>query len=662
MNETRRALIVANSEYQAGFRGLVSPARDAEELARVLGDPSIGGFEVTTILDRSAGAISDAIDVFFNHSGARRDDLLLLYFSGHGVTVEDGHLYLAAADSQFAGSVLRRATAVAAGFVDETMRRSRSRRQILILDCCHSGAFAEGMLVKGELPNLETSFTPVQGKGRIILTASTGRQFAQEDPDGRPDQPSLYTHFLVRGLETGEADHGDGEVQIDELHEYLCEQLRLEAPWQTPTKSGYVEGQLYIARTKVVKPAELPRGLRDAFARSSDLYARLGAVTGLEALLQGEHSGLAVAAREALAQLQETDDSSMVREKARCCLINFDARKAPADNIKCVEPPQPRPEGVKAATETTSTDSYAPVGQARASGGDEGETVGDGSWYRHRYWAALARVAQRRPATAVVAIVVISIIAGVWLALRPAAIPKRPTEGSQTPGPASASASNGGTAPNPPNDSTRKTRVNRVDGLTYVWVPPGEFMMGCSPGDTECDKDENKPPELMQVLNGFWLGQTEVTQAAWKKVNRGDDPSHVKGDQLPVESIDWNQASKYCTAIGGRLPNEKEWEYAARAGTTGSRYGALDAVAWYGNNSAGTTHPVGLKRVNPFGFYDVLGNVSEWTADNYDAETKVSRGGSWYSNSRVVRVSVRSWVEPTNSGVDVGFRCVAEFR
>jgi formylglycine-generating enzyme required for sulfatase activity len=221
------------------------------------------------------------------------------------------------------------------------------------------------------------------------------------------------------------------------------------------------------------------------------------------------------------------------------------------------------------------------------------------------------------------------------------------------------------------SDAKSGTRINPPDGLTYVFIPAGAFVMGCSPGDAECFDDE-RPAHAVQIANGFWLGQTEVTQAAWKKVNGGDNPSHFKGDQLPVESVDWNQASAYCKAIGGRLPSEKEWEYAARAGTAGPRYGALDAVAWNSGNSGGTTHPVSSKQANAYGLYDMLGNVWEWTSDDWAAYPggkvdacagcRVVRGGSWGNFTGFVRASFRGRDEPSFRDLNFGFRCVGEFR
>jgi Sulfatase-modifying factor enzyme 1/TIR domain len=195
-----------------------------------------------------------------------------------------------------------------------------------------------------------------------------------------------------------------------------------------------------------------------------------------------------------------------------------------------------------------------------------------------------------------------------------------------------------------------RTRTNPIDGMIYVFIPPGEFVMGCSPGDRECFDDE-KPRRTVKIAHGLWLGQTPVTQAAWETVMH-DNPSHFKGDQLPVESVNWAEAVDYCKAVGGRLPTEKEWEYVARAGTTGSHYGSLDGIAWHGRNS-GKTQPVGLKQANDFGLYDMLGNVFEWTTTG----RKVVRGGSW---AAAPRVGARYGMVPSKRN-DVGFRCVAEF-
>jgi TonB family protein len=201
--------------------------------------------------------------------------------------------------------------------------------------------------------------------------------------------------------------------------------------------------------------------------------------------------------------------------------------------------------------------------------------------------------------------------------------------------------------------------VNPKDGLRYVWIPPGVFTMGCSQGDTEC-VDNEKPPHEEQIVSGFWLGQTEVTQAAYQRVT-GSNPSAHKGDQLPVESVTWNDAASYCGAIGGHLPSEVEWEYAARGGVPWARYGDLDAVAWHSGNSGGTAHPVGLKQRNAFGLFDMLGNVWEWVLDSYpdsSGSDKILRGGSWRLAPTNARVSRRFVVKPSDSADGRGFRCV----
>jgi formylglycine-generating enzyme required for sulfatase activity len=210
------------------------------------------------------------------------------------------------------------------------------------------------------------------------------------------------------------------------------------------------------------------------------------------------------------------------------------------------------------------------------------------------------------------------------------------------------------TEPAPP----ARALVNQKDGLTYILIPAGSFDMGCSPGDTECFADGKRKPGVR--IEAFRLGETDVTQSAFERV-MATNPSHFKGAQRPVDSVTWNEAATYCSKIGGRLPTEAEWEYAARAGTTGSRYGDLDSIAWYHENSGKRTHEVKQKAPNAFGLYDMLGNVYQWMADWDEAGTYRSlRGGAWDGDSRDVRVSLHGYIWPDGRYNTTGFRCAME--
>jgi formylglycine-generating enzyme required for sulfatase activity len=261
-------------------------------------------------------------------------------------------------------------------------------------------------------------------------------------------------------------------------------------------------------------------------------------------------------------------------------------------------------------------------------------------------------------------------------------------------------------------------RVCGPDGTPagFVAIPPGTFTMG-SPSSEE-GRDSDEVQHTVTLTRAFWLQATEVTQGQWEAV-MGTNPSYNKscGKDCPVENVSWFDAVAYLNALskreglqpcytmtgcsgragggcgsevyctgdyqcsgvafvglgcsGYRLPTEAEWEYAARAGTTAARYGALDAVGWYDANSGNTTHRVATKQANAWGLHDMLGNVWEWVQD-WHAEypsgavsdpqgpasgvNRVYRGGSWFDEARLVRAADRFGGAPANRYDGLGLR------
>ena len=214
--------------------------------------------------------------------------------------------------------------------------------------------------------------------------------------------------------------------------------------------------------------------------------------------------------------------------------------------------------------------------------------------------------------------------------------------------------------------------------IEMLLMPPGRFMMGASPDDLEAESDE-KPAHEVLISKAFYLGRTPVTQAQWQ-AKRGSNPSHFSwrydSPSRPVEKVSWNMIQEFNTLTGLRLPTEAEWEYACRAGDEASRYGVLNDIAWYGDNSGGETHAVATKLPNALGLYDMLGNVMQWCQDFYDnyptasmvnptgpmtGDFRLQRGGSWDNVSNVCRGSQRVYDSPSSAYIKVGFRAVRQF-
>ena len=341
METTRAALVVAAYEFEdPRFQQLRAPARDVEALAGVLGEAAIGGFDVKTVVNESSPVVQQELERFF--SNRKPEDLLLLYFSCHGVKDSTGRLYFATTNTAFD---LLRSTGVPAAFVSEQMEFTRSKRIVLLLDCCYSGAFVKGFRERGDD---SVPLGQLEGRGRAVITASRATEYAFEADEltSENSQPSVFTGAIVEGLSTGAADRdGDGRVTVDELYDYVYDNVRDKVAGQTPGRWVNLEGDLVIARNPrpPVRPAPLSVELARAVESDAALQ-RLGAVFQLAEWLDHGDPGRQLTAREVLERLSNDYDERVATAAS--------SRLAAAEHLTAASP---------AAAEPTTTEPPAVV-------------------------------------------------------------------------------------------------------------------------------------------------------------------------------------------------------------------------------------------------------------------------------------------------------------
>lgn len=244
-------------------------------------------------------------------------------------------------------------------------------------------------------------------------------------------------------------------------------------------------------------------------------------------------------------------------------------------------------------------------------------------------------------------------------------------------------------------ENPSRSLMSNSIGMEFVFIPAGEFDMG-SPSREKRRKLWESPVHRVTIKKPFYLGRYLVTQEQWQKV-MGNNPSFFKGEKHPVENISWIEVQVFLQKLNSlekadennciyRLPTEAEWEYSARAGTATSYFfgddeSKLTEYAWFLENSGLETHPVGLKKPNPWGLYDIYGNVGEWVQDEYHISYKgaptdgraweypfpgvsvpvrIRRGGGWNGNAGCCRSAERLFAAQDRRLNSLGFRVVRE--
>ncbi|GBO55765.1 hypothetical protein APA_3915 [Pseudanabaena sp. lw0831] len=771
----KKALLIGVSQYEAGLPSLAAAPKDVAAMQGVLKSPELGAFdEVETLIDPDLEKMQTAIDLLFQ--SCQKGDLGLLYFSGHGITDDSDRLYLA---TRRTSKDTFRSTAVSASFIQGIMRDHRYERQhVLILDCCYSGAFAEGWQAKGADVKLKKQ---LEVEGSVVLTSSTATQKSYEDKEG---ELSLYTNYIVQGIESGAAESdGDGMISADELHEYAKRHVQSAKPAMKPEIYGIRQGiKIRLAKARVDTKLEYRRlveryaengeisfvgqdilevkrerwGLSDEVAIAIEnevlepVRKRLKNLERYEKSLERACKQMFPLTEKILGQFKDLQEVLGLRDEDVLAiqdrvLTPYEQQELEADNLRQRQQRQAEirkqqeldlerqrqaeleqqrlrdaeQEKLKAEAKRQSAREAEQQRQERQMLVDfEEQRLRDAEQERLKaevkrqleHEAEQRRQEQqnlqskienpnsleqpklpfrlsRRNFMLVAGFSGVSVVT--FAAIRGSQTPTNNSTNNSTPITVNTS------QPKPFTVETGKPfKIEFENGvnLDMVYIPSGKFTMG-SPPEEKGFEDER--PQIKDVnISDFYMGKYEVTQAQWQAI-MGNNPAKFKNNlQNPVESVSWDDAQEFCKKLSQktgkefRLPSEAEWEYACRAGTTtaysfGDNASLLGEYAWYGENSGSKTHPVGQKKPNPWGLYDMYGNVWEWCQDSYekyggesdlirktgkaitkenDNRSRLLRGGSWYNDAGNCRSAYRVYNNARARYFLNGFRVVCVLR
>ena len=647
------ALLIGVSEYSEGespLSALPAALNDVRRLAEVLEDPNIGGFDsVLPLENRPIEEMRSAIANLF--ADRKADDLVLLYFSGHGITDQQGNFFFSTPKTYKKGNLLFKPSAIPARDVHDEMNDCVSDRMVVILDCCHSGAF--GDLISRDAG--EIKFEPqLGGRGRVVLTASAAIDYSYERSG---EELAIYTRYLIEGIKTGAADRDDdGYVSADELHDYVVEKLSKAAPGMSPQRYVKQDGEkIKLTKAIVTDPIRRYRKVVKEYSKNGVIRPAGQRNIWIERQ-KLQRLGLTIEDAEAI----EAEELRPYREYQQHL----------KDYEECF---REELEFLGGVLDDRSRKELNDLIRQRSLKVDDVKAIEQ-------------RVIQE---LGIPEPVVVEPIAPKPIDIKPAAPVRSPVKPKLQP-------------------FTELGTSGKLFGsaakLEMLPIPSGEFMMGSPESEAERSDDEG-PPHCVKVP-AFYMGKFPITQAQWAAIAKTEiincklefDPSHFKGADLPVEQVSWHDAIEFCDRLSREtgkpysLPSEAQWEYACRAGTTTPFYfgETIDTsiVNYDGNYTYGfgkkgeyreKTTPVGHFKTsaNKFGLYDMHGNVWEWCADSWhdnyegapsdgsawdasnDSGSKVLRGGSWDYYPRYCRSAFRRYCTSDDLVRLIGFRVIS---
>ncbi len=701
--QRRVALVIGNSAYRhVGV--LRNPGNDAASMEKALRSL---GFEVRKVVDIDLEAMTRAVDSFVN--GIRPGDLAFFYFSGHGIQIDRENLLLPVDFVQSDAANERRA-ALSADVLQERLEGSPARVRVLVLDACRSrlsstrglgGLWPMVSRIEGTMisfateSNKEASDNPAGRNGlftqyllesltapgvglREVFVRTRAQVYAASD---RKQLPSVYENLVgdlvlrdpALELARLRAENAQLEAERAKLEERArkarTEEERREAARQAAEKELLLRiSKSEEDRRREEETVRLARVREEQEAEARQRKEREAEVARNEALRRTLEAGRAVPEGAVTLEVARREVAALEREVAN---IRKTIEEEKNTALRAVPEPRPKPRGefetsadYEARVRKTQEEHEAAKAaiKQRASGRMAELTKAPleriAQWKGRRYPMPGAKLVYKSY-DADRKLLFATALKG--MEYRARVLPQDAARLKET--------LDLGTLEAPFVAESERIRfvtmitaadrrevefrmapepgekwLNPVDGLAYAWIPAGSF--------------QTEVRERITIARGYWLTDSEITQNAYRKVT-GESQSRFKGDDLPVENVDWEEASVYCREAGGRLPTESEWEHAARAGTGKDVYGELDRIAWHNSNSDSKTHPVKMKEPNAWGLYDMLGNVSEWTSDWHSSE-RVTRGGSWGNYSSNARASNRVRRAPSDRLNNVGFRCVCE--